>query len=290
MIMKNQLVEDKQLIKYDRVFWRGFLAHTGALLFAIVLLILVHEVGHYLAYIWKGGHYLAYIWKGYEDASIRITPFFGMTSTSQDILPEDFAFIVLGGTLLNLTLAILVAVIKGSNKSHYALPLRMYPVMVFLVEGVVILAGLFFDQTITDFSWLVELGLSQVWVGVIGLVFILIGGYLSYEIWILLGFHQYHPVIALVIVNIPYMLYFLAGYLIRQRLLSAGMEAVKSILLICMVLQLVYMAIRILLAPVLYNFLLRKRMVYQQQITKWASLFSLFLGCVAVMMSFIVLN
>jgi len=274
------LVEDKQLIKYDRVFWRGFLAHTGALLFAIVLLILVHEVGHYLAYIWKG----------YEDASIRITPFFGMTSTSQVILPEDFAFIVLGGTLLNLTLAILVAVITGSNKSPYALPLRMYPIMVFLVEGVVILAGLFFDQTITDFSWLGELGLSQVWVAVIGLVFILIGGYLSYEIWILLGFHQYHPVIALVIVNIPYMLYFLAGYLISQRLLPAGMEAVISILLICMVLQLVYMAIRILLAPVLYNFLLRKRRVYQQQITKWASLFSLFLGCVAVVMSFLVLN
>ena len=114
---------------------------------------------------------------------------------------------------------ILVAVITGSNKSPYALPLRMYPIMVFLVEGVVILAGLFFDQTITDFSWLGELGLSQVWVAVIGLVFILIGGYLSYEIWILLGFHQYHPVIALVIVNIPYVLYFLVGYLISQRLL-----------------------------------------------------------------------
>ena len=280
MIMKNQLVEYKRFIKYDRVFWRGFFSHTGALLFAIVLLILVHEVGHYLAYVWKG----------YEDASIRITPFFGMTSTTQVILPEDFAFIALGGTLLNLTLAILVVVITRSIKSSYTLPFRMYPVMVFLIEGVVILAGLFFDQTITDFSWLVELGLSQVWVAVIGLVFILIGGYLSYEIWILLGFHQYHPVIALVIVNIPYVLYFLVGYLIGQRLLPDGMEAIKSILFICMVLQLVCLTIRILLAPVIFDLLLRKRTTYQQQITKWASIFNISLGCVAMMMSFLVLN
>lgn len=209
--MKNQLITDKRLIKFNRNFGQIIGIYAGALLFAVILLILVHEVGHYIAYVWKG----------YEDASIRITPFFGMISTNQTIQPEDFVFIVLGGTVFNLTLAFLVAMLCRSSKSAYAIPLRMYAVMAFLVEGVVILAGLFFEPTITDFSWLISFGWSLVWVAVLGLVFILIGGYLNYEIWILLGFHQNASLISLLILNSPFLLYFF-GWIFDQSGIVAG--------------------------------------------------------------------
>lgn len=280
MLMKNQLITDKRLIKFNRNFGQIIGIYTGALLFAVILLILVHEVGHYIAYVWKG----------YEDASIRITPFFGMTSTNQTIQPEDFVFIVLGGTVFNLTLAFLVAMLCRSSKSAYAIPLRMYAVMAFLVEGVVILAGLFFEPTITDFSWLISFGWSLVWVAVLGLVFILIGGYLNYEIWILLGFHQNASFISLLILNSPFLLYFLAGYLISQGLLPEGMEAVKSLMLICLIMHWVYLVIRILFAPVVFRFLLRKGTIFHPKITKQASTFSILLGCVSWVFSFMVLN
>lgn len=280
MTMNNQSVSDKQFIKYDRHYWQAFGTYAGSMLFAIVLLILVHEVGHYLAYFWRG----------YEDASIRITPFFGMTSTNQTIQTKDFVFIVLGGTVFNLSIAFLVAILFRTSKSPYDIPLRMYSTMAFLVEGVVILAGLFFEPTITDFSWLVEFGFSQVWVAMLGLVFILIGGYLNYEIWILLGFHQNASTISLLIVNIPYLFYFLVGYLISQGLLPEGMEAVKSLMLISMIMHWIYLVIRILLAPVVFGILLRKRAPIQPQITKRVNAFSMFLGCISWVFSFLILN
>ncbi len=166
----------------------------------------------------------------------------------------------------------------------------MYPAMAFLVKGVVIVAGLFFEPTITDFSWLIELGWSRVWVAMLELVFLLIGGYLSYEIWIMHGFHQNASVISLLILNSPYLLYFSAGYLISQGLLPEGMELVKSLLLICMFIHWIYLVIRILHTPVVFDILLQRKKEIHPGIPMQATLFSFVLGCASWIFSFLILN
>ncbi len=111
MLMKNQLVEDKRFIKFDRTFGQVFGMYMGTFLFAIILLIVVHEVGHYLAFVWSG----------YEDASLRITPFFGSTSTQKFVQPEDYVLIALARTIFNLMVASLAAITLRFTKSPYAI-------------------------------------------------------------------------------------------------------------------------------------------------------------------------
>ena len=48
----------------DKNFKVTFLTYTGAFMFAIIFIILVHELGHMLAYFWRG----------YDDVVIRLIP------------------------------------------------------------------------------------------------------------------------------------------------------------------------------------------------------------------------
>ncbi len=70
----NRLRSSKP-ITFKGEFTLTFLTYTGAFLFSIILIILVHEVGHFLAFHWQG----------YDAVSIRINPFMGTTFCKQDI-------------------------------------------------------------------------------------------------------------------------------------------------------------------------------------------------------------
>jgi membrane-associated protease RseP (regulator of RpoE activity) len=263
----------------DTSFKTVFLMYTGAFLFAIILLIFVHELGHYLAFRWKG----------YEAVSIRITPFFGATSTKQDIQKSDAAFIILGGTVFNLSTAAIFAIIFRKVKSPYLTPLKMYPTMAFLVEGMVIIGGLFFNQTITDFAMLIEMGWPQVWVGTLGLILILIGAYLNYKDWMLFDIYRKNAVRKLLWLNSQYILYSLAGYFVSQLLLPKELLSIKEFLAICMVLHWAYLGIRILLAPRIFHYL-NKTAAPFPKITQHASVIILILGCLSWIASFFILN
>lgn len=266
--------------KQDRHFMPAFWMYTGAFLFSTIFLILIHELGHYIAFRWQG----------YDAVRISITPFFGTTSSSQEIQTGDAIFIILGGTVFNLTVASLLAIILHRIKSPYFIPLKMYPIMTFLIEGMVILGGLFFDETITDFAMLIELGWSPIWVGMLGLMLIIVGGYLSYELWALQGIHQGCSRKKLLLLNSQYTLYWLAGYLVSQMLLPVELRSVKEFLAICMILHWIYLGIRILIAPSILSRFMKKEMGPIPKISLQSSMFSLILGSASWFLSFLVLN
>lgn len=264
----------------DEQFIPTFLMYTGAFLFSIILLVFVHELGHFLAFRWKG----------YEEVIIRITPFFGTTTSSQNIQMGDAEFIILGGTLFNLLVASLLAIILRRIKTPFLIPLKMYPIMAFLIEGMVILGGLFFDQTITDFAMLLEIGWSRILIGILGLTIIFVGGYLSYEMWILLGFTRESPRKKLFWINSQYALYFLAGYLISQMILPIELRSVRELLAICMVLHWLYLGIRILFAPVILAVFELNKVEQFPKISLHSGVFSIILGFSSWVASILVLN
>ncbi len=127
----------------------------------------------------------------------------------------------------------------------------MYVAMAFLIEGMVIIGGLFFQETVTDFTWLIQLGWSPFLVGFLGIIFVGIGGYLSYEIWIFLGITPESPRILILLLNSPYILYFGLAYLISQMLLPSEISFMKHFLVISLVLHWSYLGLRIMLVPIL---------------------------------------
>ncbi len=267
---------EKQEDHFMPIFWM----YTGAFLFSIILLIFTHELGHYFAFRQQG----------YDAVRISITPFFGTTTSSQEIQTGDAVFIILGGTVFNLTVASCLAIILRRIKTPYLIPLKMYPIMAFLIEGMVILGGLFFDETITDFAMLIQLGWPPIWVGMLGFILIIIGGYLSYEIWALHGIHQGSSPKKLLLLNSQYVFYWLAGYLVSQMILPVQLRSVKEFLAICMVLQWLYLGFRILIAPSIFSRLIKKEMELLPKISLQSSMFSLILGSASWFLSFFVLN
>jgi hypothetical protein len=261
----NPIVTDT---KSDDTFVQAFLLYTGAFLFSIIMTMLVHELGHFLAFHLRG----------YEFITIRINPFMGNTSTPQKIFPTDFEFIALGGTIFNLSVATLTAAMLRFTKSPYWLPARMYPATAFLTEGMVIITGLFFEETITDFAWLVSLGWHSIIVGTLGTLFIIAGGYLTYEIWILIGIDLKSPRKQLLILNIPYLIYILAGFLTGQAI-SIDLDFFKRFLAACAVLQWLFLGIRIMLYPTFAPYIQKRTIKTRPRIALGSSIFSFLLGC-----------
>ena len=274
--MHNNSIKTQQ----EEQFLPTFLMYSGAFLFSIILIILIHELGHFLAFRWKG----------YEEVSIRITPFFGMTTTRQDFQIEDAVFIILGGTVFNLSLASFFAAFLRKVKSPYWAPLRMYSSMTFLIEGMVIIGGLFFDQTITDFAMLNEIGWSKIWIGLLGTILILIGGYLSYKVWMVYGVYQKDSTKKLFWMNSQYIIYFMVGFLVSQTLLPEELSSIKELLAICMVLHWLFLAIRIIIAPGVISRLEMGKEKLVPEISNYSSTFNLLLGVVSWVASFLVLN
>jgi len=224
------------------------------------------------------GHFLAFQLRGYEFVTIRINPFMGATSTTPNLFPNDFEFIVLGGTIFNLTIATLVTSLLRFTKSPYWLPVKMYPATAFLTEGIVLIAGLFFEETITDFAWLISLGWHPIIVGILGFLFMLAGGYLTYEIWVLIGIDPNSPRMQLAILNIPYLFYGLAGFLIGQAI-SIDLDFFKRFLAACAVLQWLFLGIRILLYPAFAPFIQKRTFRTAPRMALGSSIFSFILGC-----------
>jgi hypothetical protein len=257
-----------------------FFAFTGAFLFSVILIVLVHEIGHFLAFKMRG----------YEAVSIRINPFMGTTSCQQNVRAEDFLYITLGGTVFNLSIATISAIALHFTKNPNWIFVKMYSAMAFLIEGMVIIAGLFFQETITDFAWLIKLGWSPILVGFLGTLFIVIGGYLSYEVWISLGITQEHSWKQLILINIPFLVYGLFGFVIGLAILPIEISFFRKFLAICMVLHWSYLGLRIMLAPMLMPRMQKRIDLDIPKVTIGLSGFSLFLGCASWVLSFLVLN
>lgn len=272
--------ENSNSLTSPQPFRYTFWAYTGAFLTAIILLIYIHEAGHYLAYRWRG----------YEQVHIRINPFAGATTYSQEVEEADAVFIILGGTVFNLSVAAFTAFALRSTRNPYWLPLQMYPPTAFLIEGVVILAGLFFQERVTDFAMLVEFGGSPVLVGLLGTVFTGLGGWLTYRVWKLVGVDAQTPYRLLILLNLPFMLYCLLGSLIGYALLQYEMAFLKKFLTATMLLQWLYVGVRIYLTRLILPRIKSKWGRDPLSLTKAASGYNLLLGTASWVLSFLVLN
>jgi len=254
-----------------------FFMFTGVFLLSVILVILIHEIGHFLAYKMQG----------YDAVSIRINPFMGVTSCQQNVRKEDFIFIILGGPVFNLTLATISAIALRFTKNPNWILVKMYSVMAFLIEGMVIIVGLFFRETITDFSWLMELGLSPLIIGYLGVYFIVIGGYLSYEIWISLGINSPKQIL---LINLPFLVYWLLGFAAALVLLPIEISFFRKFMATILVLQWLYLGLRIMLAPILIPRIQKLIELDIPKATTGLSKLSMFLGCASWVLSFLVLN
>jgi len=264
----------------DRKFFTPFFTYTGAFLFSIVLIVLVHEMGHYLAFLWRG----------YELISIRINPLMGSTSCPHEVQLEDAVFIALGGTIFNLSSASIFAIILRASKSPYWMPLKMFAATAFLIEGMVIIAGLFFQETVTDFAWLINLGWAPIFVGFLGVIFLIVGGLMTYKVWVLLGIDLKRSRRLIFLLNGTFILYVFSGYLICQMLLSSEMDFIKKFLALAMVLHLLYLGVRILLTPLILPRIQERMTGDFPKITKRCSRFSMILGSASWVLSFLILN
>jgi hypothetical protein len=275
----NRLRSSKP-ITYEGKFIHTILTFTGAFLFSIILIVLVHEIGHFLAFHWRG----------YDAVSIRINPFMGTTTCKQDVQMQDAVFIALGGTIFNLSIASISAItLRFTRNTHWIL-VKMYAAMTFLMEGIVIITGLFFQETVTDFAWLIRLGWSPIFVGFLGIIFVGIGGYLSYEIWIILEITPESSRKRIILLNSPYILYSGLAFFIGQWLLPSEMSFIKSFLAVGMILHWLYLGIRIILAPAILPEIQKRMRGDIPEVTINTSKFSLMLGCASWVLSFLVLN
>ena len=274
------MIQNLKYKYFDTNFFRSFLIYTGAFLFSIILIILVHELGHYLAFLWRG----------YDSVIIRINPFMGVTSCAQEIQAKDFDYIILGGTVFNLTLAFTTGVFLRNWNDYGVIFVKTYSATAFLIEGMVIIGGLFLDETITDFGFLIEMGWSSTGVMLIGMILVIYGGYLNYFVWFSLGVGSKTPRLKIWLLNLPFILYVGAGVVVGQVLLPEAMRSVRDLLTTCMILHWVYLGLRITLIPVIKPTINNSFIRRCLEISNKPSWLSILIGSMSWVLSIIVLN
>jgi len=261
--------------KFAHAFW----AYTGAFLFAVILIVLIHETGHYLAFRWRG----------YE-ASIRINPFMGTTSCQQEVQSQDLIYIVLGGPVFDLFIAAAVAILLRFVRNTKWILLKTYAAMAFLIEGMVLITGLFFDEVVTDFSWLISFGLHPVLVAALGILLIMIGGFLNYEVWNLVGITSETPRMQIFRLNSPFLIYSLIGFVIGFAILPIELKFFRYFLGLGMLLHSGYLVLRVVINPLIMPLFQRRKRDEPLPITAELGKFSMVLGCTSWVVSFLILN
>lgn len=256
------------------------LTYTGAFLFSVILIIAIHEFGHYLAYLWRG----------YDSVQVMINPFMGATSSVNEIQQEDAVYIILAGTVVNLSVATILALLLQNRTNPSWIPLKMIPATAFLIEGMVIVAGFFIQERVTDFSMLISLGWSPVLVGILGVLILLLGGYLTYGVWLVVGIQPTSSQLELWLFNSGFILYTLAGFLLSEYMLPPEMVLIKRFLRVNFVFHWIYLGIRVYLAPIFLPMMHHGIQVNSFRLTKRAGMLSIILGVTAWMSSFLLLN
>ena len=213
-----------------------------------------------------------------------------MTSTPQDIQLKDIPYIILGGTFCNLSLATFIGFIIRRKKHKFYMVLQMYPATAFLIEGMVIIAGFFFQEKVTDFAMLVDQGLSPLIVGVLGVFFLLIGGYQTYVVWVLHGIVPMYSRFKIFLLNGPFIIYGLRGILFFRFSLPVEMNFIKNFITLTMILHWLYLGLRILLVPIILPQIQKRMISGYPQVSKSDGIYSILLGSAAWLASLLILN
>ena len=171
MNLKNIRTEFLKLSSF-----KPMLFFFGAYIFSYCLYILIHETGHLIAFLIFG----------WNDAKISVTPFSGYTYKETYYFHSDIEkfLIFLAGPLFSLLCATIVFILFWHKRNPYLLPLFMYSSTVYLSEGIIIMNSLLDDTAIiSDFDWLMALGLSPFIVAIISGVVLTIGFVITYLFW-----------------------------------------------------------------------------------------------------------
>ena len=273
------MIHNKEFQKSNSKFSHVFWAYTGAFLFAVILIVLIHETGHYLAFRWHG-----------YDASVRINPFMGKTSCQQEVQSQDLIYIFFSGPVFQLLIAAAVAILLRFARNTNWILLKMYAAMAFLVEGMVLINGLFFDEVVTDFSWLIYFGLHPMLVAALGILLIMIGGFLNYEVWNLVGITSETPRMQIFLLNSPFLIYGLVGFVMGFAILPIELKFFGYFLGLAVLLHSIYLALRVALNPFIMPLFQRRKRDESLPITAKIGKFSMVLGCTSWIVSFLVLN
>ena len=189
MIFKEKLIKNANS--------RALLIFLGSYFFSICLTIPIHETGHALALLILG----------YPDIVISVTPFYGTTTTSAIIATDDLILISAAGTTFNLICASIVVIGLWHRRSTKLLPLLMYGGTAFLLEGVVLFNTFFTSTILTDWDYLIFVGLSPIFVAILTGIVLIAGALMVYIIWPLTGISEQTSFSKILYINLGYIFY-----------------------------------------------------------------------------------
>lgn len=242
---KSQVSSHHDRSQRRRAFW----LYSTSFLSAIIMVITVHECGHAL---------MLKIY-GYGGITIRINPFMGVTSTTSIVHPSHILGVVLGGPVLDLICATLVSKILVNTRLPGWLILKTYGVQAFVIEGIVIVGGLFFSETLTDFSFLQLYGWPDFVIALIGVGIISVGMWLTYRLWGEFGFTDQSSRGRLVLFNSVLLVYHGLSFTVSNALIPESEAMIRRFMGIIFIVQFVYLGIRIALAPLGFRYIQRGR-------------------------------
>jgi hypothetical protein len=175
----------------------AMITFLGSYFFSVSLTVLIHEVGHAIA---------LFVF-GYPDINLKVTPFYGGTTSSADLSLNNEVFIIAAGPFFDLFCASIITISLWHKRSTRLLPLLMYGGTAFLLEGVVMFNTFFTSAGITDWDALIYLGLSPILIAVLTFIVLIIGSIFMYILWPLTNIFVYDSFLKKLYINSGYILY-----------------------------------------------------------------------------------
>ena len=182
---------------------KAFLTFLGSFFFSACLTVVIHEVGHALAFLILD----------YPDIDILVTPFYGITSSSQSLDLSNAAFVLVAGPFFDLFCATIIILSIWRKRSTKLLPILMYGGTAYLIEGVVMFNTFFTSSVLTDWDGIIYLGFPPFLVAVLSGIVLLIGIFIFYLIWPLVNISSEDTYIKKLIIGLGYIPYFIISFI-----------------------------------------------------------------------------
>jgi hypothetical protein len=194
------MIFKEKLVKHAKS--RAMLIFLGSTFFAFCLLVLIHETGHALALLILG----------FPDISLVITPFYGITRSSGTITMDVAPFISVAGPVFDLIIASTILIIFWRKRSTNLLPLLIYGGTAFLTEGIVMLNTFFTSTILTDWDVILFVGFSPYLFTFLTVLVLLIGSFMIYLIWPLVGISNKDSFSKKFYINLGYFIFLLLSF------------------------------------------------------------------------------
>jgi hypothetical protein len=230
-ITENPFTTRRDTLKASLLFF-------GSFFFSISFFLLLHEAGHALALIIKG----------YPGVRIEVNPFYGMTYYGAPIQPQDEIFISLAAPVFSIASISIITLILWFFRNQYLLPFLLTAGYVYLIEGLNGF-GVFFRSLFdirNDWGSLLDKGVHPVVLGLIFTLLIGISFIINWLVWPLLNISSNDSFWRVILIHSTYILYILLVLVVSTIFYSKTIPEYLIIVSIGVVLQIIFLVIRIL--------------------------------------------